>query len=192
MRLPGCEWWEYLDMIYDTGAAIMKIFEGDLTTIAPPQRPHAEIKLMGHIQAITATSAIFRGTVIAIEVTILDRKGKLMTPWVRTCTCLEPGNHIPGVTGHRLDGPWLRSSLFTATVPDGRREVYVATSRGRLNLPRVPFSERVEPRHPFMIPLPAGPPSPGVVLGDPPAEFRGSTKDMPKAGFRVPKTRTRG
>ncbi|KAJ5165598.1 uncharacterized protein N7500_007428 [Penicillium coprophilum] len=89
IRVPGTRWYAELDFIYDTRACIMSIFAGDLQNIIG--RSTAEPPIMGLNTVEMAAGRKQTGSVIELEVTILDTDERRMTKWVRVHCQIDRG-----------------------------------------------------------------------------------------------------
>ncbi|KAJ5765676.1 hypothetical protein N7520_005235 [Penicillium odoratum] len=190
LRIPGYNYWDEMNMIWDTGAGYMRLYEGDLITITGSQRPeNRPIRILGWARSVAGDGHVTNTPAVAIEVTLRNNRGKLMSPWVRTAACVQPGFYLPGRSS-RLDGPWLRYSLYAGIAPDGRCEVIFATSRSELGMRRIGFEDRHDPRDPPLHQIEGA--IKEMPLGPVPTGLRErGTRVLPEPGFRVPPTRER-
>ncbi|KAJ5829815.1 uncharacterized protein N7525_008068 [Penicillium rubens] len=122
IRVPGTRWYADLEFVFDTGASMMTLYEGDIqnimgtSTVEPP--------VMGLTTASLVDGSTMINPVIEVEVTVLDYQRRMMTEWVRVqCNVLRGWRD----TGHRLDGPWLRQVLYTASAPRNNDRLYIAS-----------------------------------------------------------------
>lgn len=136
-------------MLYDTGATMTRIFwddvvrlQGEFTTDDHP------IPIVGAVRAEEITS--FTGaTVIMIEVCLINQAKPNVreTPWIRIQCAVSEGPADPRYP-QRLDGPWLRHFMHTATEPDGYNRIRVASNRSELALIRFGLPHTVDRRLP--------------------------------------------
>ncbi|KAJ5641298.1 hypothetical protein N7490_005298 [Penicillium lividum] len=149
-RLPGHQYWEEFEMLYDTGATMTRIFwhdvvrlQGDLTTddhLIPIVGVSRGEQLTGHTDDI----------VIMAEVCLINHHTHDIreTPWVRIQCAISEGPMDPRYP-QRLDGPWLRYIMHIASEPDAHDNIYVANNRAELGLRRYGLShtrDRIVPR----------------------------------------------
>ncbi|KAJ5365932.1 hypothetical protein N7517_008818 [Penicillium concentricum] len=124
IRVPGTRWYAELEFIYDTGASIMTLYAGDLQHIMG--RSTGEPQVMGLNTVELADGRLQTGPVVELEVTILDTDERRMTKWVRV-QCQVDRGWSNGL--NRLDGPWLRQMLYTASAPRGEDDMlWIANS----------------------------------------------------------------
>lgn len=138
----------------------MSLFRDDLEIIAGPQRPPQtpEVVAMGMVSVIIADGSTVYYDLIMVEATLTDGRGKRICSWVRTPAYIMPGTYRPG-RNNRLDGQWIRRSLYTGSAPTQTRRIIhyvVATERRQLRLPDVSQDERPTPDIPPFIPYPPG------------------------------------
>ncbi|KAJ5763901.1 hypothetical protein N7533_002582 [Penicillium manginii] len=67
-----------------------------------------------------------------LEATLLDSWGRRMTPWTRVMAVCEPGDWFPSGSVPRLDDPFTRLMLYTASAPDSSSNMYVCHKKGPL------------------------------------------------------------
>ncbi|CAG8255376.1 hypothetical protein PENNAL_c0076G01082 [Penicillium nalgiovense] len=181
LRLPGVAWFAELDFIYDTGANMMSIFEGDLSTLLGPHgaTDTPKIPVIGLGSVHTGGGTVHK-QYIEMEVTILDGNRHRMTPWTRTICALNSGDWRPGDVP-RLDGPIVRDLLYTGSAPNNLRQISIATTKSELNLidlDLVAHPPHHNPRTRFM----AAPP-PGTLANTPGSWSMGVDQGtMPPAG----------
>lgn len=121
---------EFMD---DTGASIMNISGGDLVNLhaqrvlfgprAAPRLP----PLIGKTVLELASGEAEEVNVIILEVnypTPPGGVGYVLPTWSLIQVAVWDDRNAPG-TFTRLAGPWLRSQLFTATVPDGKHDLWI-------------------------------------------------------------------
>ncbi|OQE30801.1 hypothetical protein PENFLA_c002G03843 [Penicillium flavigenum] len=181
LRLPGVAWFAELDFIYDTGANMMSIFEGDLSTLLGPfgatGRP--SIPLIG-LGSVNTGGGTVSKQYIVMEVTILDGNRDRMTAWTRTICALNSGDWTPGGVP-RLDGPIVRDLLYTGSAPNGLRQINIATTKSQLNLMDLDLVAHPPPHNPrtrHMVP-----PPPGMLANTPGLWLLGGGQaTMPQAG----------
>lgn len=110
----------------------------------PPSEPN--IPVMGVSNAMAANGASISEKVIELEATILTHRGlnaERMTPWTRTEVTLCPGNCLGyPYSVPRLDGPFIRSQLFTGTAPPLVSKMTIANLVGDLALPHRDLAKR--------------------------------------------------
>lgn len=68
--------------------------------------------------------------VIELEVCLVNSRDIQVreTPWVRIQSMVSPGA-CPTDRPARLDGPWLRHFMYTATQPDGEKKILMTTNK---------------------------------------------------------------
>ncbi|KAJ5547391.1 hypothetical protein N7494_004976 [Penicillium frequentans] len=148
-RLPNFQYWEEMTMLYDTGATMTRIFwddvvrlQGEFTTDDHP------IPIVGAVRAEEMTS-FTDATVIMIEVCLINQAQPNVreTPWIRIQCAVSEGPADPRYP-QRLDGPWLRHFIHTATEPDGYNRIRIASNRSELSLIRFGLPHTVDRRLP--------------------------------------------
>ncbi|KAJ5285781.1 hypothetical protein N7524_001087 [Penicillium chrysogenum] len=181
LRLPGVSWFAELEFIYDTGANMMSIFEGDLNTLHGPfgATGAPRIPVIG-LGSVSTGGGTVNKQYIEMEVTILDGDRQRMTPWTRTICALNSGDWKPGGVP-RLDGPIVRDLLYTGSAPNDLRQINIATTKSELNLTDqdlVAHPPHHNPRTRHMFPVP-----PGTFANVPGTSLSGRGQGtMPQAG----------
>ncbi|CAG8169889.1 unnamed protein product [Penicillium olsonii] len=111
-------------MIDDTGASMMQIYAGDVDYMRENcpmtliDGPFDMPPLLGVVVMVLADGTENSRYCRAIEANLRKPNGGYAGPWEPIPVSIEPGDAI--VNGHkrcRLNGPWLRWRLYTATVP---------------------------------------------------------------------------
>lgn len=169
--------WKF-EFMHDTGADFMMIYEEDLRTmqrneINQGKRPSPVFPIgttavrtfngiyNAHIYAVTARIEAMHSN--TAENAIASPVAYALTTWDTVFTIVRPGSiNDPGNLLPRIDGPWIRYKLWTATVPDGAGEVHVASSMRALskNISTAPGTRGFQPNDYRDIPYPPmGPPS---------------------------------
>lgn len=151
----------------------------------PPREPN--IPVMGVSNTMTSDGTLLSENIIELEATILTHRGpnaERMTPWVRTQAAIRTGNCLSYPYGvPRLDGPFLRSQLFTGTAPTLLTKMTIANSVDDLALPRRDLAKR--PPGPIKAagvgPPPPGRPVVGPLTPAPPGLPRVPKKSPPAA-----------
>ncbi|KAJ5998579.1 hypothetical protein N7451_006389 [Penicillium sp. IBT 35674x] len=154
VRIPGLQAWAELDFLWDTGACMMNIYQGDLNIIMGANAGDLLGNVPGRWNAVPSVGSIIMAGVggilapavslVELEITMLDANRQRIIPWTRVQASVNPGVFTPGGTDHRLDGPWLRSLLFLGSAPDNNlnRQVIFSTCKSMalpaLNVARVP------------------------------------------------------
>lgn len=104
----------------------MTLYEGDIRPLmgheGPPEKPYIPVMGYGKSYGVAGTSRV---QYFELEATILDSYGRRMTPWTRVWCTAEKGDWSPTARIPRLDGPLLRTMLFTASAPDQSGNTYV-------------------------------------------------------------------
>lgn len=118
--------------MYDTGASLMHIFHGDLDALTIRGHP-VHPRVMGVSRLATSNGVIAR-PVIEVEVALLIAGGRRMTPWTRVQTAVFDG-YAHQYEVPRLDGPFLRTMMYSAFTPHSDYKLYVATDKASLQLP---------------------------------------------------------
>lgn len=124
IRVPGTRWYAELEFIYDTGAPMMTVYEGDIQNIMGTSK--VEPLVMGLHTTTIADNSTMTSPVVELEVTILDNERRRLTRWVRIQCEVLPG--WCGTGDSRLDCPWLRRLLYTASAPRNNDQLYFASS----------------------------------------------------------------
>lgn len=102
----------------------MSVYEGDLQNIMG--RSTVEPTVMGLNSTTMADGRRLTTPVVELEVTILDTDRRRMTRWARVqCQVLRGWC---GEGDHRLDGPWLRQLLYTASAPRDNDMLWIANT----------------------------------------------------------------
>ncbi|CAG8900440.1 unnamed protein product [Penicillium egyptiacum] len=122
IRIPGSRWYAELEFLYDNGASMMSVYEGDLRRIMGESQ--VESTVMGLNTTTIADNSRMTSPVVEVEVTILDNDRKRLTRWVRIQCEVYRG--WCGENDNRLDGPWLRQLLYTASAPRNNDMLYIA------------------------------------------------------------------
>ncbi|KAJ6122913.1 hypothetical protein N7512_005378 [Penicillium capsulatum] len=166
LRIPGYDWWAEFPFLYDTGASIMNVYHGDLRTImgpfGPPNEPNASI--IGVTSLRDASNNDRYQPIIELEATILTDRGpnaQRLTPWTRVAVTVNDGDYVgPPYGTVRLDGPFIRSQLFTGTAPPVIDTMVIAQSARGLRLPTRDLTNWPPgPMNTFMHPVPPGQPT---------------------------------
>jgi len=116
----------------DTGASRSNIFRDDLERLVYLGGRKPRFLCMSVYE--TANGEITCPT-LELECCMVELNGDELTPWVTTEVSIENVRRPAGVS--RMGGPFVREMLYTATVPDGRSELYI--SRTKRSLMRNPF-----------------------------------------------------
>ncbi|CAI7601149.1 unnamed protein product [Penicillium glandicola] len=153
VRIPGTRWYAEFDFLYDTGASIMSIYEGDILNLMGTST--VEPTVMGLNTVEMADGTTMTGPVVELEVTILDNERRRMTRWVRV-QCQVYRGWSNGT--QRLDGPWLRHVLYTASAPHDNDMMWLANTYPDIMdaLPNTGNSQRGEGLDPARLPLDPG------------------------------------
>lgn len=131
---------------------MMTIYEGDITNIAGRQRTNRVF------QARIVGSSNFVGfggrrtcDIMMLDVTLLDRSRRTMTPWARVPVAVLEGVYNPRTSLLRVDGPVIRQSLISCMVPTRPSNSLLITRnlKGLRHAPRPPAHKW---RAPLMIP----------------------------------------
>ncbi|KAJ6185378.1 hypothetical protein N7519_006679 [Penicillium mononematosum] len=123
IRVPGTRWYAELEFVYDTGASMMTLYEGDIQNIMGTS--NVEPPIMGLNTSVIADGSTMTSPVVEVEVTILDTERRRLTRWVRI-QC-EVSRGWCGTGDYRLDGP-LRQLLYTASAPRNNDKMYIASN----------------------------------------------------------------
>ncbi|KAJ5887641.1 hypothetical protein N7495_007682 [Penicillium taxi] len=148
IRLPHQAPEDYfeLDFLNDTGADIMLIFADDLTALeighfgSTSRRdpdtgfPAIRSQPLGVLIFTTANGQRSRSYVYSIMVNLFNGKHELWLPeWIQVeCVAMSAPGGDEGLRGHmrhRLNGPFLRYMLFTATCPNNEGKTYLFDSK---------------------------------------------------------------
>ncbi|KAK4868644.1 hypothetical protein LT330_006846 [Penicillium expansum] len=90
LRIPGLRWYAELEFVYDTGASMMSLFEGDLQNIMG--RSTVGPTVMGLNSSSLADGSRVTSPTVELEVTILDTNRMRMTGWTRVQAQVSPGS----------------------------------------------------------------------------------------------------
>lgn len=116
----------------DTGSDVMVIFQADLTamnllsgTAGPP--------ILGW-QNFSTASGTLSAPIVEITLSIPDPKqsNQYLMPFINVFCGLKPGGYRTTGNGERLSGRWMRDVLYSATSPDGNRELYITARKSDL------------------------------------------------------------
>lgn len=121
-------WYAELEFLYDTGAGMMSLFEGDLQNIMGTSIQ--EPPVMGLNASMIADGSTMVAPVVELEVTILDYQRRRMTRWVRVQCQVFRG--WCSESHHRLDGPWLRQMLYTGSAPRDNDLMWITNTHAEL------------------------------------------------------------
>lgn len=122
----------------DTGSTFPTLFADDVGFLYDMSGQAAPF--VCYMTIVTSMRVSYSVPSCIFEFTLHDDEllydGKLTRPWVRQQCILKPGP-CPNAL-FRLGGQWLRNYFYTATVPDGRKSLYVSESQVGLTkiLPR--------------------------------------------------------
>ncbi|KAJ5512104.1 hypothetical protein N7463_001656 [Penicillium fimorum] len=128
IRVTGTRWYAELEFLYDTGACMMSLYAGDLQNIMGKSTAEPQVMRLNTVELADGRNQT--GSVVELEVTILDTDERRMTKWVRVQCQLNRGwsNRV-----NRLDGPWLRQMLYTASAPrDDDDNLWIANNYPQL------------------------------------------------------------
>ncbi|KAJ5591629.1 uncharacterized protein N7459_001998 [Penicillium hispanicum] len=147
IRLPGTNTTGTLEMMEDSGASMMTIYEDDIRSLLVP-KPAAipDTMIIGVLDFVTSSGAM-ETPVIKLDVR-LNHMGTDMIPWTTVQVSLFEGKFTAYSTP-RLGGPLLYYMLFTATAPDNKGRVLVSDDRKEL-IDMLPDPDLKEAELPFM------------------------------------------
>ncbi|KAJ5092982.1 hypothetical protein N7456_008843 [Penicillium angulare] len=199
--------------MHDTGADFMMIYEEDLRTLQQNEIDQGKAPspvvcvgtttvqtLMGpfHAHIYTVTVRVQSQMAPAVDGEAPDVK--FMTNWESIFTIVKPGSVNDAGSIPRIDGPWIRYRLWTATRPDDTGETHVAEHRTGIvelptsaehlsrnkkcmqvisdyNIPHPPFGPPSDP--PPFAPLPPAGPAAGPPAGPPAGPAAGPAYGSP-------------
>jgi hypothetical protein len=95
----------------------------------PPEHKLLPLAGIGLVMGATGSTVI---NYCELEATLLDSWGRRMTPWTRVMAVCEPGDWFPSGSVPRLDDPFTRLMLHTASAPDSSSNMYVCHKMGPL------------------------------------------------------------
>jgi hypothetical protein len=104
---------------------MMTLYEGDIQNIMGTSQ--VEPPVMGLHTTTLADNSTVTSPVVELEVTILDNERRRLTRWARIQCDIMQG--WCGIDDSRLDGPWLRQLLYTASAPRNDDRMYIAHNR---------------------------------------------------------------
>ncbi|KAJ5587477.1 uncharacterized protein N7459_003242 [Penicillium hispanicum] len=144
---PGPRW--PLTFIDDTGSDYMCIYDDDVDDIVDYYATYGICgiaPLMGPTYVAMPNGERFRCIVRSVWVNIFHPVvGREMASWDRIqCICWTHDPNVPNAP-KRLNGPWIRSKLYTASAPQGGGNLWVFNNKSG-------FTERVPSVH--NIPMP--------------------------------------
>lgn len=153
-------WWEPVEFLHDTGAEVMQLYRDDIDllmgNIGPPHISYPWT--IGLFSMVSPNQEYYMRDAILVRVCMLwqgnapsIRAADRITAWTPAPAILELSNYNP-VTSKRLDGPWIRKALYTATAPTMEQTRLFSSTSGGAQLP----VRAVYPR----------PPPQGFYLGD--------------------------
>ncbi|KAK5806214.1 hypothetical protein VI817_000472 [Penicillium citrinum] len=146
-----------LDFIDDTGSYMLTIFNDDMlrmmgsdaaVSVAPLKH------LMGYHVFDAAGGFQFVTKIIAVQATIIGENefgnDVYMAPWnTICCSVYDTNSNTPGGPADRLNGNWLRKTLFCATAPLGRPRLFVGLNKkdlmARDMVPKIRPQDRTPP-----------------------------------------------
>lgn len=142
--MPRAFWWTELRFLYDTGASQTDVYESDLPVIAGPGI--AQMPVIGTVTTHTATGSYLTKS-IQLEVTVIDNKGRRISPWTRIAVNVRTDrqysiNDVHGLSNVRHDGNELRKLFYFAQIPNGLDSLHIANKARSLRLPEIPWSQR--------------------------------------------------
>lgn len=83
--------------------------------------------------------------IVELEVTILNQQRNRIVPWTRVQAVVNNEPYVEGYS-RRLDGPFVRSMLYTRTIPDGSFNLHLSTIQKKINFDRsIPMESRRVP-----------------------------------------------
>lgn len=125
----------------------MSLYRADLDLIAGPRKSGTKIepqliqKCPMHI-----ANGVFNADIIELEVTLLDREGKRLTPWTRIPVSLREGAFDSESANSiaRLDGPSIRQLLIACMTPTNPASslVFAANKSSLIHVPSPPPQDR--------------------------------------------------
>lgn len=150
VRIPGVDWWSDLQFVHDTGASCMTLYQEDIDTMLGPFHPGVMGQPIPQLPVLgTAVCAAWNDSsntynLYRLEVAVLDKHKRRITPWARVPCILNPGRAPVNTDDtNRLDGPLLHYLLYVFSTPDNTGKITAATSRARYALANsVPENER--------------------------------------------------
>ncbi|KAJ5647192.1 hypothetical protein N7490_003564 [Penicillium lividum] len=130
LRIPGAQQHVEFEFVDDTGADSMTVDSNaditalqDIVEAAGGHRPRKP-PMTGYAVLLVANYQVVYNPVLLLEVNIIGPSGVPVFPnWDRIQVALSRAP--PGEEIHRLNGPWLRQKLFTATVPDSLSDLWI-------------------------------------------------------------------
>ncbi|KAJ5983566.1 hypothetical protein N7481_005665 [Penicillium waksmanii] len=153
-----------LDFIDDTGADTLSIFEGDLDQMLH-LNPRCSTTTLGWAECSTVSHTV-RWRVVELTLALTDpntEDGYLM-PFINVIATVQAGSGRPSL---RLSGRVVRDVLFSATSPNGNRELYLTSKKSDLtNVPdtTLPITHRWRQDRGPQLRIEENPP-PGANLG---------------------------
>lgn len=127
--------------MHDTGASCATIYNDDLVDICGPFRPDLPVLGLQSFQMTNGVPVTYH--IIELEMAVV-KGGKRISPYLRVPTAIAPSS-----AGPRVDGPFGRYAVYTATKPDGLGHMLMSSGNPawRLGLD-LPYKKR-----PTYIPL---------------------------------------
>lgn len=117
----------------------MYIYREDLDEIAGPVRE--PIPVIAQEEILTAGGRLIFVHVISLEITVLDRRGRRMCPWIRIDARVDDQSPFDR-QNHRLDGGALRNLFYSLMSRDNELNLKIADKRrGLFPIPRAPDLE---------------------------------------------------
>lgn len=112
----------------------MHIYRDDLESIVGPYRD--PVPVLGDMRITGFNGAASVMSIIGLDITLLDKKGRKICPWTRV-DCLVDATKPSSESLNRVDGGTLRNLLYYLTVPSINGHLVISTGRlGLLNAPR--------------------------------------------------------
>jgi hypothetical protein len=148
------------DFLEDSGAADMLIFDEDveyLQELDPDSRgrPHPLPRCLGIVTYITADGSTHFILNRELEVNIWDpnKQDFVFADWESIPVAIIVGD---ATNANRLNGPWLRTRLYCATVPDQSNRLWMFDYNPGIpgRRPTLPSASRIAKTAPYLRPRP--------------------------------------
>lgn len=148
----------------DTGSGAMHIWKNDLVAITPKPAPawpvfeyyHPAVVGFFDVEDASGGSTIKLAIVVEVNMRAYDpRNMNTVRPYMKPkwdkilCTVDDQNEHDQGAPSVRLNGPWLRHVLYTASAPDNLHKLVVSTHKtGLTKVKTVDHTKAKPPRFP--------------------------------------------
>lgn len=114
----------------DSGASVATIYEEDIKNMMFPRPQAIPVEMVIGRAIVTTSNRQINQPVLNVEIS-LHNYGEVIIPWTPIQVLLIQGR-MTATSADRLLGPVLRHMAYTATAPDNRDRIYIASTRDDL------------------------------------------------------------